>query len=102
MKILGSDGRNDTFSYSIPNETYVMLGRCIPISKYSFKGINEERVINSAITVDALKLGLRFNFLDIFIVFMNLVTKIAISIPEKSSVAISLNRGKASKEPVHS
>lgn len=100
--IWGSEGRNDTFSYSIPTEKYVMLGRCIPISKYSCKGINEERVINSIITVEALKLGLCLNFLNIFIVFMNLITKITISIPEKSSVAIALQRVKASNEHVHS
>ena len=73
----------------------------IPISKYSDERINEERVINSIMTVEALRLVLRFNFLSIFDVFKHLVTKITISIPEKSSVAIALKKVKASSEPVH-
>ncbi len=33
--------------------------------------------------------------------FINLTTKITISIPEKSSVEIALKKVKASQEPVH-
>ena len=53
-------------------------------------------------TVEALRLVLRFNFLNILDVFMDLITKITISIPEESSVAIALQKAKASQEPVHS
>ncbi len=53
-------------------------------------------------TVEALRLVLRFNFLNILDVFMDLITKITISIPEESSVAIALQKAKASTEPVHS
>ena len=76
------------------------LGRTIPISKFSCKGIKEERVINRLITVEALKLVLRMNFLSIYIVFMNLQTKITISIPEKSSVA-SLERGSKLRQSMY-
>ncbi|MBN2595373.1 MAG: hypothetical protein JXR82_01145 [Marinifilaceae bacterium] len=102
MRILGSEGRDVTFSYSIPTEKYVMLGRFIPISKHSSNGTDEDSVINSVITVEALKLSLCVNFLNMSNVFMNLATKITISIPEKSSVAIALYRVKASNEHVHS
>ena len=74
----------------------------IPISKYSFNRINEEVVTSSFIAADALKLGLRNHLLNIFNVFMRWITNVTISIPEKSSVEISLNKGKASMEPVHS
>ncbi len=54
--------------------------------------MNEERVINSFAAVGALKLGLRMNFVSILVMFINVQTKITISIPEKSSVA-SLKKG---------
>lgn len=77
------------------------MGRRIPISKYSL-GIIAEMTNNRVITVATLKLGLRSTLFSIFIMFMNCLTKITISIPEKSSVAIALKRVKASKEPVYS
>lgn len=46
-------------------------------------------VDNSVKTVGFLKLHLRINFLNILTVFKAVITKITISIPEKSSVAIA-------------
>lgn len=45
------------------------------------------RVINGVTTVEDLKLVLRMSFINILIVLIELYIKIAISIPEKSSVA---------------
>jgi len=52
-----------------------------------------DKVINSLIAVKVLKLGLFDNILSIL--FIYLITKIAISIPEKSSVEIT-RKSKAS------
>jgi hypothetical protein len=46
-------------------------------------------VDNSVITVGFLKLHLLFNVLSILTMFKKVITKITISIPEKSSVAIA-------------
>lgn len=60
-----------------------------------------ERVTNSLMTVETLRLTLCNNLLTMLNVFMNLTTKITISIPEESSVAITSKEVKASIEPVH-
>jgi hypothetical protein len=52
--------------------------------------IIEDMVDNSVRTVDFLKLHLRINLLGILMMFKKVITKITISIPEKSSVAIAL------------
>lgn len=54
--------------------------------------MNEDIVDNSVRTVSFLKLYLRVNLFSILIMFKLLVTKIIISIPEKSSVASTRKR----------
>src|SRR5690606_21003163 len=52
----------------------------IQLSKFSLLGIIMDRSINRIISVEALKLLLMMDILNIVIVFMNLPTKVTISI----------------------
>ena len=67
------------------------MGKSIPISKFPSRNRarNEEIVVNSVKTVDFLKLNLGLILLSISKVFKMSITKITISIPEKSSVEIA-------------
>ncbi len=62
----------------------------IPFSKYSPNKVSKEEMVDSRVTpVGFLKLHLRINLLSILLMFKTVITKITISIPEKSSVAIA-------------
>ncbi len=73
----------------------------IPFSKHSPDKVSKEEMVDSRVTpVGFLKLHLRINLLDILTMFMKVITKITISIPEKSSVAIA-RKGESFERHVH-